>query len=218
VRPDVAVIPYNTTVPGHHPFSAMVQVFNAADGKVRVLLTAGDILHPDVLTVRDDTSAIDLAILFHEKKVNGVPVVNHTGKMVGIVSQSDLIKLAKASAEAARGLARTPKARSGRPSTLEQLGAPLYIASLQAKALLRDPEWEKSQSFRRKSVADIMTKRVVTVHPGDSIRKVVGVMVSNGINRVPVVASDGELGGMITRADIVEALATKWRRRKESPR
>jgi CBS-domain-containing membrane protein len=175
------------------------------------LLTARDILHPGVLTVREDTSAIDLAIMFHENKVNGVPVVNHSGKMVGIVSQSDLIGLAKVAALATRDIANASKTPSERASILEQIGAPLYIASLQAKAILRDPKWEQSQSFRRKSVADIMTKHVITVKPEDSVRKVVEVMVSNGVNRVPVVAGDGKLEGMITRADIVDALATKWR-------
>jgi CBS domain-containing protein len=54
---------------------------------------AKDIMNPKVVTVFEDTDIDDLAELFAEKRVNPVPVVDKKGKIIGIISRSDLIKL-----------------------------------------------------------------------------------------------------------------------------
>jgi CBS-domain-containing membrane protein len=180
------------------------------------MLTAKDILKPNVLTIRDNAPIFEVVRFLHENGISGAPVVDDVGKMVGIVSQSDLIKLTTVAAKAERDEEReAAKYESATASKhmgfLQQILSPLYIARWGAQAARLDREEEESQLLRTKTVGDIMTKNVVTVGEGESIRKVVELMTGNGINRIPVVDGHGALVGMIARDDIIEALAKQFR-------
>ena len=60
------------------------------------MLKAKDIMTKDIITVAPDTEIVAAARLVLEKRVNGIPVVDETGKLVGIICQSDLIAQQKA--------------------------------------------------------------------------------------------------------------------------
>ena len=55
-------------------------------------LYAADVMVSDVLTVNEDTSLKEVAALLKEKKITGVPVVNATGELRGVLSESDIIR------------------------------------------------------------------------------------------------------------------------------
>ena len=65
----------------------------------------------------------------------------------------------------------------------------------------------ESGSFRGDRAQDIMLRDVVTIGPDESLKKAVQIIKRKGINRLPVVNKDGEPIGMITRADVIKALA-----------
>jgi len=166
----------------------------------------------NVLTVRDNASVIEVARFLRDNGINGAPVMDDVGKVIGIVSQSDMIKLTKISATAYRDQERETGKYDGTtpskpPGLLQTFLSPLYMARWGAQAARLDRDEEESDLLRTKTAADIMTKPVITAGQHDSIRKVVETMTGRGINRVPVVDERGELVGMITRADIVEAMA-----------
>ena len=55
------------------------------------MLTARDIMNPEVITVREDQSVRELAELFLNRRISGAPVVDNQGRVTGIVTESDLI-------------------------------------------------------------------------------------------------------------------------------
>lgn len=55
-------------------------------------LVAEDVMVSDVLTVRENTPLKEVAALFKEKKITGVPVVNEAGELRGVISESDIIR------------------------------------------------------------------------------------------------------------------------------
>lgn len=55
-------------------------------------LTAEDLMSRDVITVRLDTALRELATILHENRISGVPVVDDLGTLVGVVSESDLVR------------------------------------------------------------------------------------------------------------------------------
>ena len=116
--------------------------------------TAGEIMTRDVLTVRPDTPTEELARLLAFHNVSGMPVVDETGAMIGIVSEADV---------------------------LGKQGA---------------------------TVGEIMTPEVVSVPAVTPIEQIASLMAQKKIKRVPVVV-DGALAGMVSRADIVRALAAR---------
>jgi CBS-domain-containing membrane protein len=65
----------------------------APEAKKIINARARDIMNPKVVTTTEDTDIDELAELFAEKRVNPVPVVDKKGKIIGIISRSDLIKL-----------------------------------------------------------------------------------------------------------------------------
>lgn len=165
-----------------------------------------------VMTLRDDTSVKDVARFLHEKAINGVPIVDDTGKMVGIVSQSDLIKLAKVTAGAELDQEREASNYDGtkaskKPGIFQYILSPLLVIRMQRSVARLDKDMQESEVLEDKTAADIMTKEVISVGLNEPIKKVAELMTAHGINRVPVLGNEGQLSGMITRADLVQALA-----------
>jgi CBS domain-containing protein len=55
-------------------------------------LTASDVMIKDVITVRESTPLKEVARLFSERKITGAPVVDEVGKLVGVISETDIIR------------------------------------------------------------------------------------------------------------------------------
>jgi CBS domain-containing protein len=146
-------------------------------------MRAIDIMTTNVVTVAPDTSVQDLATLLAERGISGVPVVDANGRMVGIVSEGDLLHRTEIGTE-----------RRGRPRRswwLDDFAA----------ALARD--YVKSHG---RKVDDIMTREVVTVGEGAALGEIATLLETKNVKRVPVVR-DGKIVGIVSRANLVRALA-----------
>lgn len=149
-------------------------------------MKAADVMVRNVITVGPDSTVGDVAELLLANRISGMPVVDSNGKVVGIVSEGDLLHRVESGTEQQRS------------RWLEWLTPGRTLAA----------EFVKSHSRR---VADIMTRHVVTVAPDTTLDEVATTMESNGIKRMPVVQGD-KLVGMITRANLVQALATLYKK------
>lgn len=147
-------------------------------------LTARDIMTGEVATVSPEASVRELAELLARIGVSGVPVVDEDGRLVGIVTEGDVI---------------LQDADLHFPHYVQILESFIYLESV------RKFEERFRKAFGAK-VGDIMSTELVTVAPETPVSDVATVMADKNVNRVPVV--DGtRLVGIITRGDIVRAIA-----------
>lgn len=144
-------------------------------------MRASDIMVKDVITVDPDASIQDVAEILVSKRISGVPVVDAGGKLVGIVSEGDLLRRAEAGTEHSRSW--WLKLLMGR----ESLAA----------------EFVKEHARR---VRDVMTRDVVAVSPDTPVTDIAALLEKNHIKRVPVIEND-RLVGIVSRANLVQALA-----------
>lgn len=148
-------------------------------------MVARDIMVKDLITVGPDASLKDIAKLMVEHEISGIPVVEE-GKLLGMVTESDLLTRAK---------------NLDLPTFLPFIGGVIYLESP-----------ERLERELRKATAttaeEIMTKRLHTVGPDMPLADISTLMVEKKINRLPVV-EDGKLVGLITRSDVVRAVAAE---------
>lgn len=144
-------------------------------------MQARDVMTKDLVTVGPDTTVGDIAALLVSHRIGAVPVVSGDRKLIGIVSQTDLVHRSETGTE------------KRRKWWLEAFADP------DAKAR----EYVKSHGHKAQ---EVMTRLIVSVSEGASLAEVADVLDTHRIRQVPVV-SDGRLAGMISRADLVRALA-----------
>jgi CBS domain-containing protein len=149
-------------------------------------MRAMDIMTTPVITVTPDTTVQDLAKLLSEKGISGVPVVEQDDRLVGIVSEGDLLHRAETGTE--RRLQRR------RSWWLDSVATEAEAARDYVKA-------------HGRFVRDIMSRDVITVSDTTDLAEVAMVLETKLIKRVPVVR-DGKVVGIISRANLVRALAT----------
>jgi CBS domain-containing protein len=145
-------------------------------------VTVGDIMIRDVTTIPHDATLRDVAALLTAKNISGAPVVDDAGKMVGIISESDLLS------EARR--------RAGLP----------HMAAFGVFVLHQETLERIYHNGATLLASEVMTKNVVTVTANLSISKAGDLMVKSKVNRVPVVDDDENLIGIVTREDVLKAL------------
>ncbi len=147
-------------------------------------MNAADIMTPDVITVQLDTPLDKIVDLMLANRISGVPVVDQ-GELRGIISEGDLLRRAETDTERRR-------------SQLLEL-----VSSTSANAA------DYVRTHGRKA-GEIMTTRVHTVTPDTTIGEIADILETKRIKRVPVVR-DGTLVGIVTRANLLRALATRLR-------
>ena len=150
-----------------------------------------DVMNKDVITCRPDDTVGHLSTLFKEHHISGLPVVEN-GKVVGIVSETDLFKLFK-----------TPefKGELWLPSPLEVIEVPL-------RSLVRFEEFKTSlEEAKLKPVRSIMKKTIYSISSEDSLEEASEKMVRHKVNRLPVV-DNGKLVGIVARSDIIRGLSS----------
>ena len=134
------------------------------------------IMSREVVSITPTTSLKDVARRLLERSISGVPVVGDDGKVLGIVSASDI--LVKTSAELGN---------RERPSNW----------------LFGDDDREALKRGAR-TAADAMSRPAITIGPHCTVAEAARMMVKRSVNRLPVV-DDGKLVGIVTRSDIVRA-------------
>lgn len=147
-------------------------------------MRASDIMSSNVLTVGPEARIDTVIDLMVNQRVSGVPVVDDDGTLLGILTERDLLRRVETETEA-------PRRRS--------LLSILLGTGDEATAFVR------SHSRR---VSDIMTERMFTVSEDTPLVEVVEEMEKHHIRRVPVLR-DGKLVGIVSRLDLVRALAAR---------
>ena len=138
-----------------------------------------EIMTKDVITVSPKTPIHEAAELMIDHGVSGLPVVDDAGSVVGIVSEGDLI------------LREKPRER-----------APWWRLFFgDAERLAR--EYQKAHGM---TVGEVMTRSLIAVSPDFPIESAALILDQHRIRRVPVVA-DGQLLGILSRGDLIKALA-----------
>lgn len=147
-------------------------------------ITASDIMETDVITIREDASVQQLAEMLAERKISGVPVIDDDRRIVGVVSEGDLVAL---------------DADIHFPHYIQFLDSVIFLESM-----------KKFEERLRKTAAtrvdQIMTTDVVTVQKDAPLHEVATLMTERQVNRLPVVDGD-VLVGIITRANVVKAMS-----------
>ena len=146
-------------------------------------LKAADIMSKQLITILPDKTVRDLAELLTIHKVSGVPVLDESGELLGVASQSDLVAQNK--------LPHIPKA-----ITLFD-----WVIYLEGMGRLKAEMNKMSGTL----VKDIMSKEVVTVGPETTLEEVATIMSDKKMHTIPVV-EQGRLVGVIGKLDIVGSL------------
>lgn len=147
------------------------------------MFSARDIMTQDLITVSPDTEITQAAKLLLDHHINGLPVVDAEGRLLGILCQSDLVSQQK----------KLPL-----PSVFTLLDSFIPISS--PKNLQREIE-----KIVATTVAQAMTPHPVTVTPGTSLEEVASLMVDKKLHTLPVV-EQGQLVGVIGKEDVLRTL------------
>ncbi len=148
------------------------------------MLRARDVMVKNVITVKEHDTLQEVAKILVDKKISGVPVIDDNNRVVGIITEGDLIYQGK---------------KFHVPAVIEILGGVFYF---------EDPR--KIEKDLRKMVGvkagDVMTSEIITVEENTSIEEIATIMVKKSINRVPVTDETGMLVGIITRQDLIRTI------------
>lgn len=134
-----------------------------------------DLMTKDVVSVTSETTLREAAALLVERRISGVPVVNEANEVVGVLSEADILVKA-----------------GGSVSRNRLLG------------WLLDPDLGLGDKIRAETVGEAMSAPAVTITAQRPVHEAARLMVSENVNRLPVV-EDGKLVGILTRADVVRA-------------
>ena len=145
-------------------------------------MIAADVMVREVVTIGPDESVARAAALMTANDVSALPVIGSDGRLVGIISEADLLRREEIGTAISR------------PSWVETITPATTLAA----------DFVKSHGKR---VADLMSKDVISVGEAASLNDIAAVLERNRIKRVPVVRGD-ELVGIVSRGNLIQALAS----------
>src|SRR5689334_9118897 len=148
--------------------------------------TAGEIMDRDVPTLKPEDDARTAIDLLAKTDLGAVPVVDGDNKVVGIVSESDLIL-------------SDEQSDLHLPHYLNIMGGIVFIGSMKGFE-------ERLDKAFATEVADLMTADPIVAHTYEAADRVAKKIADKHHNHLPVVDEDGRLAGMVTRADALAAL------------
>src|SRR5271166_93171 len=156
----------------------MVWIFNKQRGDLP--MRAMDVMTSEVITVDADASVQAVAKLLAERGISAVPVVDRENRVIGMVSEGDLLHRTETGTERRRSW------------WLDMMASTNKLAG----------DYIKSHSGK---VKDVMTRDVISVTETTPVADIAVLLETNRIKRVPVVR-DGKLAGIVSRANLVRAL------------
>lgn len=142
-----------------------------------------DIMTTNVITVNKNATIEEIVKILIHNNISGVPVVDDNGKLVGIVTEKDLIY---------KDI--EPKF----PACVEFLGGMFFVEGIKNYE-------EKLKKFLANKAEDIMTSEVVTITEDMDVKEVAEIMVEKGVKRLPVL-KDEKVIGIVSRSDVVRSL------------
>lgn len=138
-----------------------------------------DVMTTKVITVKEDDLLKDVCLYCSEKEVSGLPVINGQNKVVGVISEGDLIRAV----------------------------LPTYGEITDQETFLQNAEniEKKASEAAKIKVKEVMSKPAITIDEDAPLMKAGAIMLARQIKRLPVV-KDGKLVGVISRANIIKEL------------
>ncbi len=146
-------------------------------------MKAHDVMVSPVITVKAQATVKEVAEILLKHHISALPVVDKAGKLIGIVSEGDLMRRAELGTERQRSW---------------------WLAALFADEATLAAEYVKAHG---RKVADVMTKNVVTADTDAPLNAIATLLEKHSIKRVPIV-HNGDLVGIVSRANLIQALAT----------
>ena len=149
--------------------------------------TVADIMTRDPIVVQRETPLTEAIKTLAERRISGLPVVDDAGHLVGIISETDLMWQ-----------------ESG-------VTPPAYIMFLDSVIYLKNPATYERDLHKAlgQTVGEVMSDKAISISPEKTLRDAATIMRDRGINRLPVVDTEGQVIGILTRGDIVRAMATE---------
>jgi len=151
--------------------------------------TVGDVMTRAVAVLHPNTPLGEAIRMLLDRNYRALPVVDDSNRVVGIVTNGDLIR------------------KGGLKARLELLGA------------LTTPAVEREltrSGVRDKTASDVMTNQVVLVSAGDSLKRAAELMLKHHVKRLPVVDGSGYLAGMVSRIDLLRTMGEDYSSPMES--
>ncbi|MDB9302943.1 MULTISPECIES: CBS domain-containing protein [Cyanophyceae] len=147
--------------------------------------TVTDIMTRDPIVLRTETPLKEAIQILAEKRISGIPVVDDVGKLVGIISETDLMW---------QETGVTP---------------PAYIMFLDSVIYLQNPATYDRELHKAlgQTVGEVMSKNPVTIAPEKTVKEAAQLMHDRSVHRLPVIDSESQVVGIVTRGDIVRAMA-----------
>lgn len=137
--------------------------------------TVKDVMSTHVIAARKGASFKEMAEKLREHRISAFPVVDEDGKVIGVVSEADLL-------------------------TKEALDGGLASMPAMISGILQRKEQERAVGL---TAGDLMTQPAVTVQPDDSVEHAARLMYVRRVKRLPVTDAAGHLVGIISRADVL---------------
>ena len=151
-------------------------------------MKASDIMTPDPVTIAPDASVIEAIRVMLQRRFSGLPVTNEKGEIIGIVTEGDLLRRTETGTQRKR------------PRWIEFLVGPGRLAS----------EYAHASGHK---IHEVMTTQVQTIPEDMPLDQIVKVMEQHRVKRLPVV-KNGKLVGIVSRANLLRALASVMRETK----
>jgi CBS domain-containing protein len=143
-------------------------------------LLVRDVMTKGVISISKYESVMHVADILNEKNISGLPVVDKENRVIGIITQADILSMVGVSRE----------------HTLKDL----------LKYLLGEKLPERRMGDH---VGDIMTAPAITIKPDATVAETIRIMDDKRIRRLTVVDGDGRLIGIVTRADILKSVINR---------
>lgn len=146
-------------------------------------MKAKDIMSTRVMTVKQDATVSEIARLLLEFHISALPVVDDRNRVIGVVSEGDLLRRQELGTDTRRGS---------------------WWLNLVSDQRELAADYVKSHGNQAR---DVMTKDVISVSEDTSLAEIAETLEKNHIKRVPVLR-DGVLVGLVSRANIIQQLAS----------
>ena len=150
------------------------------------MLKVKNIMSKDVISVTPETEITKAAKILLEKRINGMPVIDPFGRLVGIICQSDLVAQQKG------------------------IPVPSVFTFLESFIPLTSRKWldKEMEKIAALTVKEAMTLEPVTVSPETEIEDVARLMVDKKYHTLPVV-EDGRVVGVVGKEDVLKTLLSE---------
>jgi len=165
-------------------------IVHRAIAEMKIEKPAADYMRPHVIAIWDGTTLKAALEIMSLSNFRGLPVINENGDLVGIIDDSDIIRVSDVEVDSKMS---QMAGRSEGDSWTWDSEARIYIT----KRKLKVPE---------KLVRDVMTKDLITITRKTPITKVAQLMKQHKVDQTPVLSGDGKLVGLVRDVDLLRAL------------